>query len=264
MAQQPPRHRVTPREERALEHLKLYRVSTDEVIRRVCAPDLESSGVESFLRRMGAAAGRKPLITRQPLYGRCSGWRLTRAGAKHVGAPREIARPLGPQARMDRLALLWFIHAPQADRTLIPSAELRQQFALTAHRLPRQHFYLEENQGVTQLGFIVVDHGGQVRRVVRKANEVLARFLKHGWFDDLIAAGRFKVTIVTATPSKRGAIERQWQPHLERELRAASRRFVEPGRPVPLVAEVVCLAALEPLVLAADDAADQPSGENPP
>jgi len=239
-----------PRDDRrrVLMHLGDFPGSTPEVIERACLPGRSSSAVESFMRRMMTPAITPALVATQPLYARRRGYRLTIAGAKLAGLPREAARQLGPQARITRMAVAWHLFAPDSQRRLIPPAELRSVFAIGAHRLPRRHFYLDEAGGSPSLGYLVVDHGAQVRRVVRKTTETLARFVRLGWFDDLIAQRRFQVTVLAPTDGKRRAITLHLGPYVETVLGRMLKRFRGIGAD-PIRLEVVTVPELEQLVL---------------
>jgi len=235
--------------ERVLRHLGDFRVSTAQIIARTCLGGRSLSATDSFLRRMMSPALKPALIATQPLYGRRRGYRLTRAGAKQIGLPPEAARPLGPQARVTRLAVLLFITAPDANRRLVPAPLLRDAFPIGAHRLPSRQFYLDESRDDPRLGFLVVDHGANVRRVVRKTAQATARFLKHGWFDAVVARRGLVVTVLTPTPTKQAAIRLQLEPYVDTVLHKPLQRFAA-GGVAPIRFEVRVVAEIQPLVLA--------------
>lgn len=245
---------------RVLAHLAIHPGSTPEVIGRACLGGRSNSAVDSFMRRMMTPAMTPALVATQPLYARRRGYRLTIAGARMTGAPREAARPLGPQARVNRMAVAWHLYAPGSKRRLVPASELRTVFRIDAHRLPRRHFYLDESGAEARLGYLVVDHGAQVRRVVRKTTETLARFLKLGWFDDLIAQGRLQVTVLTPTVGKQRAIRLHLGPYVESVLGPMLKRFRGAGAD-PIQLEVVVVDELDQLVIDAWRVADRRRSE---
>lgn len=108
--------------------------------------------------------------------------------------------------------------------------------------MPRQRFYLEERTDADYLGFIVVDHGGHVRRIVRKAVEFMQRFVKRSWFDDYLRSGQFVLTILTLTDFKGREITHGLKKLLKAVLGPDLAKLHKPfsgGWPVPVEVVVV-------------------------
>ena len=199
---------LSERDQKLLAHVGKFGISTFEVIHYLYFKGKHRDAVKSTLRRLCGKGPTYRFLRPVPLYGSRVVYQLTWRGASLVGVSGSLARPLGIQSRVERLAVLNFIHDLKNahKRRLITNAKLREKFPLCGHRLPRQRFYLEERPDTDFLGFIVVDHGGHERRIVRKAVSFLQRFVKQGWFDDYLRSGQFVLTILTLTDFKGRAI----------------------------------------------------------
>lgn len=235
--------RLSPRDLRILKFVAAFWLAISDVLARVFFHGLKKDAMKSTLRRLCGKGPTYRLLRPEPLDTHRVAYRLTNRGARLIGASPQHARPLGPQARIERLAVLQFIHAEgEAKRTLISGKKLREHFDLTGHRLPRHRFYLEEEGESLRLGFLVVDHGAHTKRIVRKSVQVLARFLRHGWFDDYLKNSQFTLTILTVTPGKQRAIRIGLKQQLNEVLGRALGALHPPakdGFPLPVQIVVV-------------------------
>lgn len=242
--------RLSPRDWRILQHVGRHRLSRFEIIHRLFFPGQSRAAVKSVLRRL---CGRgptyrllRPVLLTSSHFVYC----LTRRGATLIGVPLASARPLGSQARIEHVAVLCFIHASgDNQRTLVSKTKWREGFNLQRQQLPRQRFYIEETPDGAALGVLVVDHGGHPRRIVRKSVALLARILRHGWFDDYVRTGHFILTVLTLTEGKQQTLQRG----LRRELREILGRPLAALRPPsadgwPLPVSVVVIPGLVNLI----------------
>jgi hypothetical protein len=199
--------RLSERDLKVLSLVAKFGISLFEIIHTELFKGLHRDAVKSILRRLCGKGPTYRYLRPIPLYGSRVAYQLTYRGAGVIGAPSSLARPLGVQARVERYAMLRFIYdRSETKRRPMTNAKLREFYPLAGHRLPRQRFFLEERPTGDYLGFVVVDHGGHERRIVRKAVDFLQRFLRHGWFDDDIADGQFVLTILTINDFKRRSI----------------------------------------------------------
>src|SRR5689334_6712181 len=92
---------ITGKERAVLDLLRRYRATTPEVLTaKVC------SGSDNAAKKMIARL--RDYVASDPLGTKTVYYRLTPAGAKQLGAPEEISRPLGPQALPKALGILDF------------------------------------------------------------------------------------------------------------------------------------------------------------
>jgi len=202
-----------------LRHVAQFRRTTFLILHRRFYSEQKKDAVKSTLRRLCGKKSKYRLLETERWNARCLVYRLTAAGARLIGASEELARPLGRQARVSRLAELLFFHGQEERKVrLISNEQLRQFLQLTAQRLPRRGFFLEETSQGELLGYLLVDHGGDARRIARKAATILTRFLKKGWFKDFLRAGRVVITVLTQTAYKQQRLVRLIQQRFQQDL----------------------------------------------
>ena len=239
-----PRVTLSERDQKLLADVGKLGISTFEIIHFRHFKGKHRDAVKSTLRRLCGKGPTYRFLRPVPLYGSRVAYQLTWRGANAIGVSPSLARPLGIQSRVERLAVLNFIHDLKNEnkRRIITNAKLRDYFPLCGHRLPRQRFYLEERSDADYLGFIVVDHGGHERRIVRKAVSFLQRFVKHGWFDDYLCSGQFVLTILTLNEFKGRAIAYGLKKLLKAIVGPAMAKLHKPfpgGWPLPVEIVVV-------------------------
>jgi DNA-binding MarR family transcriptional regulator len=218
--------RLTDRDRRILKHVARQRMTTVEAVQALFFPENERDAAKSTLRRLYGTPPNYHVLQPEPLDDRRVYYRLTAKGTKLIGAAKDAAKPLGLQARVERYALLWFfcIDRPK-QRSVLHPRKFPDQFPIKGERLPRKAFYIDEDDnGQVRLGYVVVDHRADSRRLVRKSGQTLQRFLRRGWFDDFVQAGAFELTVLTATEEKRKSLERA----LKRKLPGFLRPQLEP------------------------------------
>ena len=193
---------------------------TAEVIQRRYFPDGSLEAARSAIRRLCGEPPTYLYLQPEPLDERRVYYRLTQAGAKLLGVSPKCAVPLKKQGKVSRYALSWFIHAEQpGKRALINPHDFPDEFGLNAHRLPRHPFFLDETTGRTKLGIVLIDHNAHARRVVHKTLKPIGRFLRHGWFNDLIRGECFLVVVLTFSFGHKKAVERFVTPAIAQHFR---------------------------------------------
>jgi hypothetical protein len=228
----------TPRDRDILWHMFVFGMTIFTVLHRLFFPGKKNDAVKSTLRRLFD----EKLIFSKKLIEKRVCYQLTPKACALVGAARDRARALGPHARAERYALLWFCCLdPPSPRTLFNPGE-HEQFAVDAQNLRRVHFYLEEAGEATLMGLIVLDMGTTCRRLVEKTAGRILKYLDDGWLDEVIRGGLFAVTILTMSEGKRRDILRSLKPTLEENLLGALGRILPtpPGAlPFPVYVKVV-------------------------
>jgi hypothetical protein len=210
---------LTGRDLEILRHVALFRRTTFRTLHDRFFSGQKKDAVKSTLRRLCGPKSKYRLLEPERWSPRCLVYRLTRSGARVIGAAAELSRPLGQQARITHLAELFYFHQqPTRKLRLVSNDQLRQFLNLTDQRLPRRGFFLEQTPQGELLGYLLVDHGGDARRLARKAAGVLKRFLKKRWFDEFLRADRFVITMVTLSPNKKQRLQKLLQHRLEQDL----------------------------------------------
>lgn len=185
-----------------LELLRRQRVATANIItERVCGGS--ENAAKKLISRSRDYVASDPLGTKTVYY------RLTPAGAKLIGAPEEIARPLGPQALPKALGILGFCTG-STDRKRYTRQEFSEDLPeLVKALLGKDYhtdFFLDFDGEQARLGQMVVDLGGDCKKLVSKCRVRLREYLDIAGIRDIVADGLFTFAIIVAEEEKAHAI----------------------------------------------------------
>jgi hypothetical protein len=204
----------------------------------------------SALRRLSGDPPDYRFLRPQPLSENETYYLLTREGTKLLGISPRYAEPLRKQGKIARYAVSWFIHAQHpGKRVLFDPQEFTQEFGIQRQRLPRHPYFIDETTGQARLGLILVDHNAQPRRIIQKTIKPLARFLRHGWFDEFFGQGNFLVAVLTFNTFRQRAFQQKLPGEINEQLGFALSRFrgSEAARP-PVEIQVQVVPRLDQLV----------------
>ena len=197
------------REDRVLNHVARYRLSTPAIIHRLYfAPDnLPVAATQSTLTRLRNNPT-LAFLRSQKLYGtgRDVYYHLTERGAAYLGLPPSIGHGFDNlHVRAQYLGQLLFscgrIQRPKFTAAefehvfpglLEPGTELRKRFFSDA-------YFLDETDAVRRLGRILVDTSGDMLKVMEKALAVATVTLA-----PFVRARRFTLAVVFPTHAKLG------------------------------------------------------------
>jgi hypothetical protein len=150
------------------------------------------------------------LIASEPLGPKGVAYRTTPPGAKSVGAPEEISRPLGPQALPKALGILGFCCSGPVYRQRYTRPEFIEDFPeLVQDLLGKDYhtdFFLDFDGAQARLGQIVVDLGGDYQKLISKCRVRLREYLEVPHIKEIVADGLFTFAIVVAEEEKAQAI----------------------------------------------------------
>jgi hypothetical protein len=194
---------LTERERTGLDLIRRHRAATAEILTaQVC------SGSESAMKKMISRL--RDYVASDPLGAKSVYYRLTPAGAKLLGAPEEIARPLGPQALPKALGVLDFCCGGSIPRQRYVRQEFAEDFPeLTNDLLGKDYhtdFFLDFEGEQARFGQIVVDLGGDYKKLLSKCRVRLREYLDLKSIRDLVSDGLFTFAIVVAEDEKAEAI----------------------------------------------------------
>ena len=194
---------LTERDRSLLELLGRYRISTPSINITQISGGSESAAKKQISRLSDYIAS-DPLGTKSVYY------RLTAAGAKLIGVPEELARPNGPQALPKNLGILGFCCTGAVKRTRYTRQEFQTVFPELAKDLLGKDyntdFFLDYDGTHARLGQIVVDLGGDYRKLISKCRVRLREYLDVTHVRDIVADGLFTIAIVVAEEEKAQAI----------------------------------------------------------
>jgi hypothetical protein len=191
------------RERAALELIRRQRVATASILTaEVCG------GSENICKKVLMRL--ENYVASEPLGPKTKYYRLTAPGAKQLGAPEEIARPLGPQALPKAVGILGFCRGGSVKRERYTRQEFIDDFPeLVTELLGRDYhtdFFLDHDGTHARLGQICVDLGGDCKKLVSKCRVKLREYLDVPNIRDIVAEGLFTWAIVVAEEEKAQAI----------------------------------------------------------
>jgi hypothetical protein len=247
--------RLSDRDLKILRHVRTHGMSTIAAVQAMFFGGQGRDAVKSTLRRLCGQPPDYRYLKPEPLDSHRVYYRLTNRAVRLLGAPKEAARALGPQAKIGRYAVLWFIcmDRPGA-RSLFNPRDFPDQFDIGPNRLPRPNFYIERiSDEEHRLGFIIVDHGSHVRRILRKAADTLVRFLRHGWFDAYVRDRAFALTVLTPTAAKKRSILLNLEASVTERLRHPLRRLSMRDTDCPIHLDALVVPQLSNLIVGVND-----------
>lgn len=183
-----------------LEHLARHRLTELSALRRLPGLDRLKIGRLRELLREGR---RKRLIESAPLYQGARYWYLQPDGAATRGLSAERSGPLGEAAKLRAYAMLRYCWLSGCPRHLLTADELKR-YLPTAHRPGLPSGYYFEPDGKGRLGLLRIDAArkGRWDRSLHSLRQDINSHVLYDAFRQLVAAGRFQITLLTALPQK--------------------------------------------------------------
>lgn len=225
--------RLGDRDRSILRFVARNRLATPDLLYQTFFPGKGWAASTSVLRRLLGRGPTYRYLRPQKLDGTHVAYRLTRRGCRELGVSEKLARPVGPRAKIERLATAAFLLAGRGARTPIHGKKLRTFLGLDpGERLPKPAFYLEEDKGVVGMGVILIDCGGHSRGIATRTVRKLSGYLDRHWFDAELQAGGIAVTILTGRRSKVASLLKHVAEAIDEDLRlpvGLLRRGAEPG-----------------------------------
>jgi hypothetical protein len=195
---------LTERDRSFMDGLRRFRVMSKPIIQ-----DTYCEGSADAAKKLVARL--KDFVASEPFAGNRKYYRLTPAGARLVGAPEEVGRPLGPQALAKALGVLKFCLPGSARRFRYTRPEFIQDFPEFVEELLGKDYYSDyylDDDGVrVRFGRIVVDLGGDYQRLLQKCRGYIKRGFRTPGFRELLDGELFALAIVVSNVQKRQAIE---------------------------------------------------------
>jgi hypothetical protein len=194
---------LTERDRKFFELIRRYKNVTPAILRAQVCEDSESIAKKIITKYCD-------YIASDPLGTRTVSYRFKPAGAKLMGAPEELARPSGPQSLPKALGIADFCCSATEQRTRYLRHEFVEDFPELAKDLLGKDyhtdFFLDHDGTHARLGQIVVDLGGDFRKLISKCRVRLREYLDFPHVRDIVADGLFTIAIVVAEEEKAQAI----------------------------------------------------------
>jgi hypothetical protein len=207
---------LTERDRAVLDHIRRYRITVSRTLQEQFC-DRSENAAKKLVARL------RDYVASETLVGNSVYYRLTPLGARLLGAPEEIAQPLGVQALPRAFGVLAFCCNGQTQRWRYTRPEFGEDFPELAEEMLKNDYYLDfymDSDGMTvRLGHILVDLGGSCEQILKKCRGRIRRYQR------TIPAELFAIAIVVPSDEKRQGIKDALK---QRPLRAWLRIEVVP------------------------------------
>ncbi len=189
-----------PRDHDILAHIARHRLTTVAVMQQALFPTDSYTAVAKVAARLCRGDYLRKHTLRHPVRYYVLGER----GATLLGLGTHRTEMLGPQALPLEYASLLYSTIGQQPRTRLTREELQSRFPWLSRRWTDAcHCFDEANQ---ILELLRVDFGGTADHVARKCVQEIHRRSPSHDFLKLLASGRFRLVLITATPEKGAAL----------------------------------------------------------
>lgn len=201
------RRRLTARDRQIVDHVGRYRLSTVEVLSPVVLAGLSRNAVTKLVNRLCDG----DYLQKYTLLHPTQYFVLGAAGANLLGLGLHRTAPLGPQSLPTEYGLLIYATLAKHPRTRLTKAEVLRKCPWLPPALADAPHCADEQHDVLEL--VRVDLGGPADHVARKCFADLNQRRRLRDFPPLVAQGRFRLVIITATKEKATAVRQALDRH---------------------------------------------------
>ena len=205
--QQKNRHRPTDRDRLILEHVARFRLTTLEAIQRVVLRGVSRNAVNKIANRLCHAG----LLRKHTLLYPMNYFVLGELAVRSLGVGSHRATPLGSQSLPQEFALLAFATLSTHQHLRLNAAEVKRRCPWLSLSLTAAPHCIDQSN---VLELVRVDLGGPADHVARKCAADLTERCRIPEFLALVAAGQFRLVVITSTAEKVAAIQRALHNHL--------------------------------------------------
>ncbi len=196
-----------PRDRAILAHVARHRLTTVAVLRQTLFPCLSQTAVTKIVSRLC----RHHYLAKFTLQHPHRYYVLGAAGGKLMGLGAHRSDSLGPQALPLEYAALLYATLGKHPRTRLTRGETLARFPWFPERWADACHCHDDTGNVLEL--LRVDFGGSADHVARKCvGDIHLRSQTHD-FLKLLASGRFRLVLITATPEKGAALRQALDRH---------------------------------------------------
>ncbi|MCG8408644.1 MAG: hypothetical protein MI923_25860 [Phycisphaerales bacterium] len=209
---------LTTRDQRILEHVAHYRLTTGEVVRKVF--DLTADQAKGVLRRL--ALPHKPGLSKQeagelarsyylrarPLVNRRVYYHLTKRATEELGVSNRLSKALGDQVLPELYAVLCHCALNESKHRLLSPAELTDQPRFAGVSFTNARYCAERVNGKTLLSRILLANHNEPADVLSRCRTSIRTLRKHKAFAQMMGQGVFKITVLALQEEQKRAIER--------------------------------------------------------
>ena len=167
---------LTAGQRRVLEHVRLFRITTQDVLERLYFRGREKN-VKSFLQRLR----KRGFLDFAPLTSRRNYYHLTQRGLQLLGAPDLRAGPLKGDSLVERYGILEFCSRRPGARQKLSKEDFATRFPQLAPRnMPGTCYYVDAEEEPRRYGWVYVHRSAPAWRVqTRVVQNILGRRYAH-------------------------------------------------------------------------------------
>ena len=187
-----------------LQHIEQYKLTVGEAIKRL--PSFHKSNEKLVIRTLRKME-RQSFIGSAELHKGLTYWFLQPRGCKQLRLVEHKHGPLSEMAKFRAYAILHFCCLTHQQRRRLTENDFQQRLPeFNRPGLPSTYYFDQSGQG--RLGFIRVDcaYAGRWDRIIQTIHEDVESHLRRLPWLQLINAGRFDYTLLTALPEKASRI----------------------------------------------------------
>jgi hypothetical protein len=198
---------LTERDRLLVAHVDRYRLSTIAALRKAVRPALSANAATKIVQRLGTAGW----LRRYPLRHPSCYFVLGPLGAQALGRGRQRTLPMGPQSLPTAYAVLMYAVLAKQPRCRLTPAEVQERCPWLPTRWARAPHCTDAAGDILEL--VRVDLGGPVHHVARKCVADLTARSRFREFASTVAAGRFRLVVITAAAEKAACLRQALDRH---------------------------------------------------
>ena len=201
---------LTEKQSQVLNHIRVFRMTTPQIVKKLFFPDETPNAVKSHLRRLGDAGyiRHAPLFSEKKRY-----YYLSPDTARTLFDldPRTV-KPNGPLAMAETYGILRFCcDGPNLLHKFARNEFVEEFPELIIQNVPEFNYYMDSDPDGNRLGHIYVDRGAKATRILGRIQALVGKRLKHPvWHQEMLSKQncRFAVGIATVTDRKAEVIQK--------------------------------------------------------
>jgi hypothetical protein len=195
------------REQRTLEHVVRFRLTTVEVLNRAVLTGDSPNAIAKLVNRLC----HQSYLIKHTLIHPTRYYVLGLDGARRLGLTHHRVPSFGPQSLPIEYCVLLYALMGQHQRIRLNRAEVLRWCPWLQPSLAAAPHCADLEKQILEL--IRVDLGGAATHVARKCVGDITKRRKSRKFSHFVAEGRFRLVVITSTPEKSRAVRQALQAH---------------------------------------------------